>query len=84
VGRKKYSGPLHTVEHAFMAHGVLRITCQRCKHYKQLFAWKVYELARDKIVGMPLDKPISGFKCRGCGRGATVVVRMVGTFDYGT
>lgn len=86
MGLKKYTGPLHTVEHAMMAHAVLTVTCQNCKHKNQMFAWRLYNAVKDKmrLVTMPLDKPTRGFRCKWCRRSVAVVIRVAGIFEYGT
>ena len=84
MGRRKYRGPMLTVEHAFMAHAILRIRCTRCDHYTNIYAWKMYEARREKIVEMPLGRPVPGFWCRGCRRKVSAVLTVAGYFDYGT
>jgi len=84
MGRKRYRGPMLTVENAFEAHAVLRITCTHCDHYTQIFAWKMYNLRKEKIQDMRLGQPVPGFRCRGCRRAVSAVMTVAGYFDYGT
>ena len=84
MGRKKFRDKIITVEHAFQAHAVLRITCTRCGHDTNQYAWKIYEARKEKIMDMPLGQPLPGFRCRSCRRKVAAVLTVAGFFDYGT
>jgi hypothetical protein len=84
MGRKKFRDPIITVEHAFQAHAVLRITCTRCGHDTNKFAWKIYEARPNDLQNMKLGQPIPGFRCRACRRSVAAVLTVAGYFDYGT
>jgi hypothetical protein len=73
-----------TVEHAFMAHAVLRVHCTRCDHHTNMYSWAMYNARKEKIETMPLGQPVPGFWCRGCRRNVAAVMTVVGYFDYGT
>jgi hypothetical protein len=44
---------------------VLHINCQRCSRPKSEWAYKLCE-RRPSAKSLPLNKPVSGFYCRGC------------------
>jgi hypothetical protein len=77
MGFKKYRGPVHTVHQAMMASAVVVITCQSCRHNRRMWAWRIYELAKDRVLSMPLGKPVGGFFCKGCRRSAKAVIAVV-------
>lgn len=78
MGFKKYRGPVETVEDALMAHAVLSITCQNCRHGTRMWAWRIYEKAKEKVITMPLKKPVGGFWCKFCRHSVQVVLTVAG------
>lgn len=84
MGRKKFRGPIVTVQDAFAAHAVLQVTCTRCGHDTNMYAWKIYQARKEKILDMPVGKPVPGFRCRGCRRLVDAVLTVAGFVDYGT
>lgn len=73
MGFKRYRGPVETVEQAMMAHAVIIITCQGCKHHKREWAWRLWQRA-PKAVTLPLRQPVPGFRCRWCRRSVQAII----------
>lgn len=55
VGFKKYHGPINTVADAISAHRTITITCQRCSHYRIMWAYRLYERKKE-AASLPLEK----------------------------
>jgi hypothetical protein len=72
MGFKKYQGPIETVAQAMMAHLVVTVTCQACRRWTLMWAWRLYQLPGAKHL--PLFRPVPGFRCSGCRRRVTAVM----------
>lgn len=75
MGFRRYKGPVNTLEQASLADFPVRITCQKCGHFKQMHAFEALQkLSKKKPDGdVQLFVPVKGvFKCR-CGH-ATVKI----------
>ena len=84
MGRKKFRDEIITADDALAAHAVLRVTCTRCGHDTNMYAWKIYNVRRTRVQTMLIGKPVPGFRCRGCRRLVDAVLTVAGFVDYGT
>lgn len=69
MGYRPYKGPVLTLEQASFAEFPVRITCERCCHFRQLPAIKALRqlTARKKDVAVKLFVPVTGvFRCGEC------------------
>ena len=73
MGAPRYRGPIETVEQAMWAGMVLRIACQRCSRPHSEWAYRLC-LRKPSAKQLPLNKPVSGFYCRGCKRSVKVYI----------
>ncbi len=71
-GRKRHHGPVHTLRDACAADLVLRIVCRSCHHWRQMHAYRLLRLRKEKDA--PLHVPIAGFRCRQCGQRGEAVI----------
>jgi hypothetical protein len=73
MGLKRYRGPVETVEQAMWAGMVLHINCQRCSRPTSEWAYKLCQ-RKPAAAALPLNKPLSGFRYRGCKSSMTVYI----------
>ena len=67
MGYRRYKGPVTTLEQASFADFPVRITCQKCGHFRQMHAHVALRLlsAKRKEEGVKLWEPLTGvFRCR--------------------
>ncbi len=80
MGFKKYRGPVNTVADAISAHRTIVITCQRCSHYRIMWAYRLYTIKKE-AAALPLEKAVPGFWCKGCRRSVSVFMKVDGPRD---
>ena len=64
---------MQTVEQASLAQLPVRVTCQRCGHFRQMHAYKLIRLGQD-TAAIKLGEAVSGFRCRSCRCSVSVVI----------
>lgn len=77
MGYRPYRGPVRTLEQAIFADLPVQVVCQKCKHFRQLHAFKLVQQIGDKADGrsLPLFTPIKDlFYCRQCRKRVTASI----------
>ena len=74
--RPSYSGPIHTLEQAMGADLPVRVTCERCRRFRQMHAFELLQKVDGKVKTRPVNllEPIAGFYCTGCKRSVRAVI----------
>ena len=77
MGFRRYRGPVTHLQQAMFADMAVAICCNNCSSVRQMHAYKVVQLLREKrkIDNVKLDEPVGGFHCRRCRRSVTVTIR---------
>jgi hypothetical protein len=77
VGYRRYKGPVIDLQSAMFADMPVAIMCNSCSHQRQLHAFKVVQMLREKrkISNVPLGEPVAGFWCKFEKKSVTVTIR---------
>jgi len=77
MGYRPYSGPIRTLEQAIFADLPVQVVCGKCKHFRQLHAFRLVQQIGDKADGrsLPLFSRIKNlFYCKRCRRRVTATI----------
>ena len=69
MGYKRYKGPVSTLEQAMFADFPVRITCEKCGHFRQMYAFEAMRKLSNKrkAEDVKLFVAVVGvFKCGRC------------------